>query len=368
MPSESSPFTPSSILFRPRRRPRSRLVKRALVEAPGTAPGSEGFITMTVYRHIRIAPARGNIGIREAQGKPFRRRGFRPARPPHITDRRICRWRHPLADRSPQPQKRAGNGTRHLHLRRNVARTRRRAGRSVPAQRLRNLMEEIELADQLGLDVFGVGEHHRPDFAVSAPAVVLAAAAARTKTIRLTSAVTVLSSDDPVRVFQEFATLDLHLGRARRDHGRARLVHRVVPALRLRPRRLRLAVRREAASSCSRSATARRSPGRGEHRAPLNDLGVYPRPDAEPAAGLGRGRRHAAIGRACRHARPAAGARHHRRRAGALRAARRALPRGGRRAGHDAAKLPVGINSHGYVADTSQRRRPTRPSRRSPKR
>ena len=81
-----------------------------------------------------------------------------------------------------------------------------------PEQRLQNLLEEIELADQVGLDVFGVGEHHRPDYVVSAPAVVLAAAAARTKTIRLTSAVTVLSSDDPVRVFQSFATLDLLSG------------------------------------------------------------------------------------------------------------------------------------------------------------
>src|SRR5579875_3799011 len=81
-----------------------------------------------------------------------------------------------------------------------------------PAQRLRDLLEEIELADQVGLDVFGVGEHHRPDFAVSAPAVVLAAAAARTRRIRLTSAVNVLSSDDPVRVFQAFATLALLSG------------------------------------------------------------------------------------------------------------------------------------------------------------
>src|ERR671938_331986 len=88
-----------------------------------------------------------------------------------------------------------------------------RTGRTVsPAQRLRDLVEEIELADQVGLDVFGVGEHHRPDYAVSSPAVVLAAAAARTKDIRLTSAVTVLSSDDPVRVFQDFATLDLISG------------------------------------------------------------------------------------------------------------------------------------------------------------
>jgi probable LLM family oxidoreductase len=79
-------------------------------------------------------------------------------------------------------------------------------------QRIQELLEEIKLADQLGLDVFGVGEHHRPDYAVSAPAVVLAAAAAVTKNIRLTSAVTVLSSADPVRVYQDFATVDLISG------------------------------------------------------------------------------------------------------------------------------------------------------------
>src|SRR5204862_1753990 len=85
-------------------------------------------------------------------------------------------------------------------------------GAVTPQERLHDLVEEIELADQVGLDVFGVGEHHRPDFAVSAPAVVLAAAAARTQRIRLTSAVSVISSDDPVRVFQDFATLDLLSG------------------------------------------------------------------------------------------------------------------------------------------------------------
>src|SRR3954466_2839121 len=81
-----------------------------------------------------------------------------------------------------------------------------------PQQRLRDLVEEDELADQLGLDVFAVGEHHRPDLLVSAPAVVLAALALRTATIRLSSAVTVLSSDDPVRVFEEFAEVDLLSG------------------------------------------------------------------------------------------------------------------------------------------------------------
>ena len=79
-------------------------------------------------------------------------------------------------------------------------------------QRMRQLIEEVRLADEVGLDVFGIGEHHRPDFVVSAPAVVLAAAAERTSRIRLSSAVTVLSSEDPVRVFQQYATLDLLSG------------------------------------------------------------------------------------------------------------------------------------------------------------
>lgn len=79
-------------------------------------------------------------------------------------------------------------------------------------QRMQELMAEIELADQVGLDVFGIGEHHRPDYLASAPAVVLAAASQRTKKIRLTSAVSVISSDDPVRIFEEFATVDLLSG------------------------------------------------------------------------------------------------------------------------------------------------------------
>src|ERR671931_2662275 len=87
-----------------------------------------------------------------------------------------------------------------------------------PSERLRNLVQQIERADQVGLDVFGVGEHHRREFLDSAPAVILGAAAARTQRIRLTSAVTVLSAADPVRVFQEFATLDLL------SHGRAEMV------------------------------------------------------------------------------------------------------------------------------------------------
>lgn len=94
-----------------------------------------------------------------------------------------------------------------------------------PAKRLSNLMEEIRLADEVGLDVFGIGEHHREEYVASAPAVVLAAAASITKKIRLTSTVTVLSSDDPVRVFQQFSTLDLlSQGRAEIMVGRGSFI------------------------------------------------------------------------------------------------------------------------------------------------
>src|ERR1700710_1245441 len=150
-----------------------------------------------------------------------------------------------------------------------------------PAERLRNLLEEIELADQVGLDVFGLGEHHRPDYAVSAPAVALAAAAARTKRIRLTSAVTVLSSDDPVRVFQNFATLDLISGgRAEIMAGRGSFIESFplfgfdlddYPELFDEKLRLLLALRDNERISWS-----------GKHRAPIDDLAVYPRPLQNP--------------------------------------------------------------------------------------
>src|SRR6201747_1886099 len=108
-------------------------------------------------------------------------------------------------------------------------------GAAGPAQRMKELLEEIELADQVGLDVFGVGEHHRPDFVVSAPAVVLAAAARTTEHIRLTSAVSVISSDDPVRIFQDFATLDLLSdGRAEIMAGRGSFIE-VFPPFRYDP-------------------------------------------------------------------------------------------------------------------------------------
>src|SRR5581483_346606 len=150
-----------------------------------------------------------------------------------------------------------------------------------PAQRLRDLLEEIELADQLGLDVFGVGEHHRPDFAVSAPAVVLAAAAARTRRIRLTSAVSVLSSDDPVRVFQQFATLDLLSGgRAEIMAGRGSFIESFTlfgyalhdyDELFAEKLELLLAIRADENVTW-----------RGGMRPPIDGRGVYPRPLRDP--------------------------------------------------------------------------------------
>jgi probable LLM family oxidoreductase len=150
-----------------------------------------------------------------------------------------------------------------------------------PAQRLRDLIEEIELADQLGLDVFGVGEHHRPDFAVSAPAVVLAAAAERTRTIRLSSAVSVLSSDDPVRVFQEFATLDLLSGgRAEIMAGRGSFIESFpLFGYRLGDYDSLFAEKLDLLLELRRSTHVTWS---GTHRAALDDLGVYPRPLQDP--------------------------------------------------------------------------------------
>jgi alkanesulfonate monooxygenase SsuD/methylene tetrahydromethanopterin reductase-like flavin-dependent oxidoreductase (luciferase family) len=150
-----------------------------------------------------------------------------------------------------------------------------------PQERLRNLMEEVRLADELGLDVFGVGEHHRPDFAVSAPAVVLAAAAVQTERIRLASAVTVLSSDDPVRVFEEFSTVDLVSGgRAEIWAGRGSFTESFplfgydledYDELFAEKLELLLALR-----------SSERVTWSGRHRAPLNDSGVWPRPVQDP--------------------------------------------------------------------------------------
>jgi probable LLM family oxidoreductase len=227
-------------------------------------------------------------------------------------------------------------------------------GRTISAaERLRDLVEEIELADQVGLDVFGVGEHHRPEFAVSSPAVVLAAAAGRTKRIRLTSAVTVLSSDDPVRVFQDFATLDLLSGgRAEIMAGRGSFIESFplfgydlhdYDALFAEKLELLLKLRE-----------SERITWQGKLRPALAGQGVYPRPLQDPlpvwiavggtpnslvrAGTLGLPLALAIIGGQPERFAPLV----------------ELYRDAGRRAGHDAATLKVGINSHGYVADSSQ--------------
>src|SRR2546428_13282860 len=149
------------------------------------------------------------------------------------------------------------------------------------ADRMRDLLEEIEHADQVGLDVFGVGEHHRKEFLDSAPAVILAAAAARTRRIRLTSAVTVLSAADPVRVFQSFATLDLiSQGRAEMVVGRGSFIEAFplfgldlddYDSLFAEKLDLLLKIRENEHVHWS-----------GRHRAPLTGQGVYPRPLQDP--------------------------------------------------------------------------------------
>jgi len=216
-------------------------------------------------------------------------------------------------------------------------------GQSIgPAERLRNLLEEIELAEQVGLDVYGIGEHHRPDFVVSAPAVVLAAAAERTTRLRLTSAVTVLSSDDPIRVFQDFATLDLLSGgRAEIMAGRGSFTesfplfgHDLQDYDRLFEEKLDLLLKIRADGNA------------GGH-------GVYPRPIQHPLpVWIAVGGTPQSVSRAAQLGLPLA------------LAIIGGAPRGfaplitfyreaARRAGH-ASVPPVGINSHAYVADTSQ--------------
>ncbi len=225
-----------------------------------------------------------------------------------------------------------------------------------PAQRLDELLETIELADQVGLDVFGLGEHHRPDFVSSAPAVILAAAAARTKNIRLSSAVSVLSSDDPVRVFQQFATLDLlSNGRAEIMAGRGSFIEsfplfgyelRDYHTLFSEKLELLLQIREEVEVHWS-----------GQHRAPLTGQGVYPRPVQDPlpvwiavggtpesvvrAAALGLPLALAIIGGIPEQF------------AGLVDLYNRAVAQ----AGHDRSQLALSINSHGFIADDAQEAR-----------
>ena len=221
-----------------------------------------------------------------------------------------------------------------------------------PAQRLRNLMEEVALADQVGLEVFGIGEHHRADFMGSAPTVMLGAAAERSKTIKLSTAVTVLSSDDPVRVYEQFATLDLLSGgRAEIMAGRGSFIESFplfgydlndYDELFAEKLDLLLQIRDQ-----------ERVTWEGQFRAPLQDQAIYPRPSRKIPIWVGvGGNPRSAI------------------RAGALNLPMALAIIGGlperfapfanmfrqaaKQAGHDPDALPLGVNTHGYVAETSQ--------------
>jgi probable LLM family oxidoreductase len=227
-----------------------------------------------------------------------------------------------------------------------------------PAQRLEELLETIELADQVGLDVFGLGEHHRPDFVSSAPAVILAAAAARTQRIRLSSAVSVLSSDDPVRVFQQFSTLDLlSNGRAEIMAGRGSFIEsfplfgyelRDYNTLFSEKLELLLKVRQQVEVHWS-----------GQHRAPLTGQGVYPRPIQDPLpVWIAVGGTPESVVRAAALGLPLALAiigGNPEQFAGLVDLYNRAVAQ----AGHDRSKLALSINSHGFIADDAQEARDT---------
>ncbi|MCU7551980.1 LLM class flavin-dependent oxidoreductase [Chitinophagaceae bacterium LB-8] len=222
-----------------------------------------------------------------------------------------------------------------------------------PHQRIRNLMEEIELADQLNLDVFAVGEHHRPDYAVSAPAVILGAAAERTNNIKLSSAVTVLSSDDPVRVFQSFATVDLlSRGRAEIMAGRGSFIesfplfgYNLNDYDELFTEKLKMLIKLNANEKITWA---------GKHTQSISDMGVYPRPYQEQLPiWVAVGGTPESVVRAAEYGLPMALAI-----IGGMPA--RFVPYAQlyrqmyQKAGHDLNKLQLGINSHTYIADNSQ--------------
>jgi probable LLM family oxidoreductase len=220
-------------------------------------------------------------------------------------------------------------------------------------QRIAHLLEEIELADKVGLDTFGLGEHHRAEYLDSAPAIILAAAAARTKDIRLTSAVTVLSAADPVRVFQNFATLDLiSNGRAEIVAGRGSFIESFpLFGLKLEDYDDLFAEKLDLLLTLRESTNVTWS---GRHRAPLTGQGVYPRPIQNPLpVWLGVGGTPESFLRAGTLGLPLMvaiiGGEPHR-----FRPLIDLYREAGHRAGHKPEQLKVGIHALGYVADTDQ--------------
>ena len=221
------------------------------------------------------------------------------------------------------------------------------------AQRIREVVEEIVLADEVGLDVFGVGEHHRKDYAASSPAVVLAAAASQTKQIRLTSAVTVLSSADPVRVFQDFATVDaISNGRAEIMAGRGSFIesfplfgYDLNDYNELFEEKLELLLKIRESEKVT---------WRGGHRPAIQHLGVYPRPVQNPLpVWIGSGGNSESVVRAGLLGLPLVLA---------IIGGRpiqfeplvRLYKKAAARAGHDVSKLSVASHSHGFVAENTE--------------
>jgi probable LLM family oxidoreductase len=221
------------------------------------------------------------------------------------------------------------------------------------AQRIREVVEEIVLADQVGLDVFGVGEHHRKDYASSSPAVVLSAAASQTKRIRLTSAVTVLSSADPVRVFQDFATLDaISNGRAEIMAGRGSFIesfplfgYDLQDYNELFEEKLELLLKIRESEKVT---------WKGGQRPAIQNLGVYPRPVQEPLpVWIGSGGNSESVVRAGLLGLPLVLA---------IIGGRplqfeplvRLYKRAANKAGHDIAKLSIASHSHGFIAEDTE--------------
>ncbi|MGC2765508.1 MAG: LLM class flavin-dependent oxidoreductase [Candidatus Acidiferrum sp.] len=222
-----------------------------------------------------------------------------------------------------------------------------------PADRLSHLLEEIQSADRVGLDVFGIGEHHRAEFLDSAPETILAAAAVRTERIRLTSAVTVLSANDPVRIFQQFATIDLlSRGRAEMIVGRGSFVEAFpLFGLDLADYDSLFASKLELLLKIRDNSHVHWA---GQHRAPLTGQAVYPRPyQRSLPIWLGVGGTPASFARAGTLGLPLMVAII----GGEPRQFRPLIDlyrEAGRRAGHPLDRLKVGIHALGYVADTDQ--------------
>jgi probable LLM family oxidoreductase len=225
-----------------------------------------------------------------------------------------------------------------------------------PHQRMLNLIEEIELADQLGLDVFAVGEHHRPDYLISSPAVVLGAAAVKTKNIKLSSAVTVLSSEDPVRVFQQFSEVDLLSGgRAEIMAGRGSFIESFpLFGYNLQDYDELFSEKLEMLLQLNESETFS---WKGKHTQSITKRGVYPRPyQKKLPVWIGVGGTPESVMRAAEYGLPMALAI-----IGGLPARFTPYVQLYRdvytKAGHNLSNMELGINSHTYIADEAQQAR-----------